>query len=247
MLSTIRSAMRAMLPKLIVTSRAPDRDFIKRYVCAKISAGGVMVDIGAGTGTGPESFIEDARLRPESCVLIEACPRNFAVLSRRCPRSKLLNVAVADRDGTLPFFVTDDPRWEGSSKSNTIVDGVMEEKYDGKIEKIEIPAITLGALYEQQRLDRVELLMVNCEGGEYFIFKNGIDCLAHTRFVWLEFHGFARSLNKFIDEKYRIFDMFEAASFTRVAGMRREEIPDSFVHTMVLFERTAKLSAMPSD
>lgn len=247
MLSAIRSAMRAMLPKVIVTSRAPDRDFIKRYVCAKISADGVMVDIGAGTGTGPESFIEDAHLKPENCVLVEACPRNFAVLSRRCERSTLLNVAIADRNGTMPFFVTDDPRWDGSSKSNTIVEGVMEEKYDGKIERIEIPAITLDTLYEQQHLDCVELLMVNCEGGEYFIFKNGIDCLSKTRFVWLEFHGFARSLNKFIDEKYRIFDMFEAAGFTRVAGMRREEIADSFVHTMVLFERTTKLGAMPND
>ena len=243
MLNALRNMIRAALPKVTVTIRLPDRNFIKRYVCAKIRADGIMVDIGAGTGTGPESFIAETGLSPANCVLIEACPSNFAHLEARCRGSRLLNVAISDRDGTIPFHVADDPKWEGSSKSNTIVDDVMEAKYAGRTRTIEVTSITLASLFAQQRLDRVELLMINCEGAEYFIFCNGIDCLANTRFVWLEFHGYSRALNKFIDEKRRIFDLFEAAGFSRVAGMRREDIADSFVHTMVLFERLGMAAA----
>ena len=238
MLNHIRNAIRAVLPKVVVTSRAPDREFIKRYVCATIDPSGVMVDIGAGTGTGPESFVAEAGLSPRNCVLIEACPENFGVLARRCADARLLNIAIADRDGTVPFYVTNDPRWEGSSKSNTIIDGVMEDKYVGnRVTRIEVPSLTLRGLFREQHLDAVELLMINCEGGEYFIFRDGIECLGNTRFVWLEFHGFSRALNKYIDEKRRIFDLFENGGFTRVAGMKRDEIENSFVHTMVLFER----------
>jgi FkbM family methyltransferase len=196
-----------------------------------------MVDIGAGTGTGPESFMLEVGLAPENCVLIEACPENFGHLAKRCPSARLLNIAIADRDGTVPFYVADDSRWEGSSKSNTIVEGVMETKFAATMRRIEVPSRTLATLFAEQKLDHVELLMLNCEGAEYIIFRDGIACLRNTRFVWLEFHGFSRALNKFIADKRGIFDMFEAAGFTRVAGMRRDEIDDSFVHTMVLFER----------
>jgi len=237
MIGFVRQLLRALLPKVTVTTRAPDREFIKRYVCAKLDPRGVMVDIGAGTGTGPESFIAETGLRAENCILIEACPENFRHLASRCRGARLLNLAIADRDGTIPFYVADDPRWEGSSKSNTIIDGVIDEKYRGKTRRIDVPSLKLGTLFSEQKIDQVELLMVNCEGAEYLIFSNGIDCLANTRFVWLEFHGFSRALNKFIEEKRRIFDRFEAAGFIRVAGMRRNEIDESFVHTMVLFER----------
>lgn len=237
MLTALRRVVRALLPKVTVISRTPDREFVKRYVCSKMRPEGVMVDIGAGTGTGPESFMIEAGLAPGNCVLIEACPENFSHLAKRCPSARLLNIAIADRDGTVPFFVADDPRWEGSSKSNTIVEGVMEEKYKSSARRIEVPALTLSSLFAEQKLDHVELLMMNCEGAEYFIFRDGIECLRNTRFVWLEFHGYARALNKFIADKQGILDMFEAAGFTRVAGMRRDEVDDSFTHTMVLFER----------
>jgi FkbM family methyltransferase len=238
MFGRVKQALRAALPKVTVTSRAVDRPFIKRYVCVVANSGGVMIDIGAGTGTGPESLMQEIGYRPENCYLIEACPQNFELLTKRCGSARTFNLALADHNGTVPLFVTDDPRWEGSSKSNTLIEGVMESKYgDGRVRGVQVPARTLASFFAENGLDAVDLIMVNCEGAEYLIFRDGIDCLKNTRMVWLEFHGFSRRLNKYIDEKRRILDLFEQAGFTRVAGMTRGEIDDSFGHTMILFER----------
>lgn len=237
MLKSLRRTIRGLLPKVTVTNRAPDREFVKRYVCAKLPRDGIMVDIGAGTGGGPESFISEAGLDPKNCVLVEACPDNFRILAERCPTTRLLNVAISDHEGIVPFYVTDDPTWEGSSKSNSLVEGVVETKHNSAVRKIEVPSLTLNGLFSRHNLDRVDFMMLNCEGAEYFIFSNGISCLRNTRMVWLEFHGASRKMNKFIDKKREIFALFEDAGFSRVAGLRPNEIDDSFVHTMVLFER----------
>jgi FkbM family methyltransferase len=214
-----------------------DRALIARYIAAKVDPEGIMLDVGAGVGAPATAAVDQFGFRHENCVLIEACPDNFALLSQNRPNARLLNVAISDSTGIVPFYVIKDPGWNGSSKSNTLIDGVLEEKFGRHATRIEVKSLTLADLYREQKLDRVELFMMNCEGAEYLMFKNGIACMANTRFAWIELHGFSRKLNKYIDEKIRIYDMFEAAGFTRVGGARRDQLNDAFTHTMIMFER----------
>jgi FkbM family methyltransferase len=237
MASALRRALRSILPKVVIKFPMIDRELICRYIAAKIDRDGVMLDIGAGVSELATTAVDQFGFRHENCVLVEACPDNFALLSKNRPNARLLNIAVADSTGVVPFYIVKDPGWDGSSKSNTLLDGVLEEKFGRGPERIEVKSLTLADLYREQNLDRVELFMMNCEGAEYLIFKDGIACMANTRFAWIELHGFSRKLNKYISEKVRIYDMFEAAGFTRVGGARREQLDDAFAHTMVLFER----------
>jgi FkbM family methyltransferase len=237
MLAGVRRAVRSILPKVVVKTHMLDREFMFRYIQAKVDPAGTVLEIGSGVGGNVGHFAGEMGFDAKNCVLIEACPDNFALLAKNHPGARLLNVAVAETSGTVPFYVVDDPGWEGSSKSNTLVEGVLEEKFKHSAKRIDVKALSLPDLCAEERLDRIELFMINCEGAEYFIFKNGIECLRNTRFAWLELHGFSRKLNKYIGEKERIFDQFEAAGFTRVAGAKRAHLDDAFAHTMVLFER----------
>jgi len=241
MLDGLRRAVRSVLPKVVVKTQNPDREFMIRYVRTKLDPNGMMVEIGAGIAQGPVTLIGEFGFKAENCVLVEACPENFAILSKNVPDARLVNAAIAEVSGVVPFYVIKDPNWiGGSSKSNSLVEGVLEEKFKRSAKEIEVRALTLPDLYAEQKLDRVELFMINCEGAEYFMFKNGIECLRNTRFAWIELHGFSRKLNKYSYEKERIFDMFETAGFTRVAGAKREHLKDAFAHTVVLFERLAE-------
>lgn len=237
MLELVRRAARSVLPKVVIKTHMLDREFMARYIQTKFDRNGILLEIGAGVYGGMRASGGGAWFQPGNCVLVEACPQNFALLSKNCPDSRLLNIAVADVSGVVPFYVVDDPNWAGSSKANTLVEGVLEEKFKRSAKRIDVKALTLADLFANEGIDRVELFKINCEGAEYVIFKNGIECLRNTRFAWLELHGFSRKLNKYIGEKERIFDTFEAAGFTRIAGAKREHLRDSFAHTMVLFER----------
>lgn len=234
-----------VLSRRLRTSGNPERAAIDpalmlRYVARSIDPRGVMIDVGAGSGGGSRWMVEHAGLDPSHCYLIEACPENFSRMAAQCPGYRNLNLAVAAQDGSVKLYTVDDPRWDGSSKSNTIYGAALRHKFpDKQVNEIEVPARTLSSFYAEHGLDRVEFLWLNCEGAEYQLFGGDNSFLDRTRFVWIELHGAAPILRQFVAEKYRIYDLMMEHGFERVGGHRRDDIGATFGHLSYLFERFA--------
>ncbi len=218
-----------------------DSALMLRYVVRSIDPRGFMIEVGAGSGGGSRWMVEHAGLDPSHCYLIEACPENFSRMEAGCPGYQNLNLAVAAQDGSVKLYTVDDPRWDGSSKSNTIYGAALRHKFPGKkVKEIEVPARTLASIYAKHSLDRVEFLWLNCEGAEYQLFGGDNSFLDRTRFVWIELHGAAPILRQFVAETYRIYDLMMEHGFERVGGNRREDIGATFGHLSYLFERSTR-------
>lgn len=218
-----------------------DSALMLRYVARSIDPRGIVVEVGAGSGRGTRRMAERVGLDPSRCYLIEACPENFSRMEAGCPGYRNLNLAVAAQDGSVKLYTVDDPRWDGSSKSNTIYGAALRHKFPGKkVNEIEVPARTLASIYAEHGLDRVEFLWLNCEGAEYQLFGGDNSFLDRTRFVWIELHGAAPILRQFVAEKYRIYDLMMEHGFERAGGHRRDDIGTTFGHLSYLFERPAQ-------
>jgi FkbM family methyltransferase len=216
-----------------------DRPLMLRYAAKTVDPDGVFIDVGAGTGTTARQFAELANLKPENCHLIEPEPANFAVMQRNAPGYVAVQAAIASRSGAVTIYSVDDPRWEGSSKSNTIYRDVLKEKFnDQLIVAHEIPAVTIGDYLRNNSIERVECLFFNCEGAEYELFDSDLDWLDRTRLLWIDLHGRSETLlRRHGDRRTGIYDKIVARGMTRVGGHRREDTLNARYHLSFLFER----------
>jgi FkbM family methyltransferase len=148
-----------------------------------------------------------AQMYPEAQVYgIEACPNNFELLSKKSKdiaNFSACHYAVSDTTGTIDFFVSNRPDSKGSSPSNSLFKNYLEQKSWARksLEKISVPSVTLDDFCQDHKIDKVDLLAFNCEGGEFKIFdeKSPLHFLDFTRIIVLELHG---KSSGFVSEEY---------------------------------------------
>jgi FkbM family methyltransferase len=249
MSSVIKQFVRRILPKAIVTVPRHDRVFMLRYVARSLDRDSVVVEIGAGRGGTLGTLKQfNPDINPALAHLIEPDQVNVGVLAERWPMARRHALAIVGRKRSVVLYSTEsrsesDLAW----KSGTIFRESLKDKSpDAKIMETEVAGCTLDEFIETQGLANIGLLYLNCEGAEYEIFETLPKHIDLCRFVWIELHGNSRSFNQFIRTKIEILDRFERAGFTRVAGARREDLSESFTHSVMLFEVNRSANRSPS-
>jgi FkbM family methyltransferase len=122
-----------------------------------------------------------------SGVLVEPVPYIFKRLEQRyadVPGVKLANVAIADRDGSLPFFYLAEappgeedslPDWYheiGSfSRENVLTHARSIPGLEERIVEAQIPALTVASLFERNAVEHVDLVVIDTEGYDAEIVK----------------------------------------------------------------------------
>jgi FkbM family methyltransferase len=146
-----------------------------------------FVEIGANDGEKHDHlrpFVLRGRWRG---VLVEPVPHIFERLRANydgVAGLRFANVAVADRDGSLPFFHLapsegrdddDLPEWYDTigSFSRDNVAGHRREIPDieERIVRVQVPTLTFASLLERHGLDHVDLLAIDTEGYDAEILK----------------------------------------------------------------------------
>ena len=152
-----------------------------------------FVDVGANIGAY-SAYVKGLGLDTK-IIAIEADPEMFARLSFNIPGGVTkLNVAVADEEGTLPFYINDHNRGE-----NSLVSGV------GK--RIEVKALTLSRIIEQNGIDVPTVIKIDVEGMEEKILESYFkstpsDKLA--KMIILEYIHNQKLLSIMADKGYKI-------------------------------------------
>lgn len=200
--------------KYIIRSGKADRWIFNEVVLRKVylpkelklTPDSIILDIGAHLGT---FTVLAAKMCPNGKIYaFEPNPENFTILTKNIKLNNLKNVepikkAVGDKTGKRIFFIN-----PADSDRHTIVKNcTVNEK-----EFIRIESISLSDFINEKKLDRIDLLKVDCEGCEYELFnKENIETLKYIKQIIMEVHSWNIKCNKqnminFLEEK--IFQVY---------------------------------------
>ncbi|MGY6554079.1 MAG: FkbM family methyltransferase [Wenzhouxiangella sp.] len=150
---------------------------------AQVPRDGVCVDVGAFRGEITTQFLEAA---PDGTVLaIEPLPDQAAALRQRFPqnRVKILELALSDRAGRSDF---------NQVLTNPAYSGLRRRRYDRSDERdcsIQVETARLDELLAEHIVDRLDLIKIDVEGGEYGVLLGGLESLRRYRPLVLFEHG----------------------------------------------------------
>jgi len=153
----------------------------RRYMelfCSKIKEGDVVVDVGAYIGYF--SLLASERVGDKGCVYaFELVPRNFERLMRNLKVNQVKNVkaynfGLSDRDEVLPIYVPKDNPAEA-----TLYQSNVTEISKGNVKKdvIEARLKQFDQFYNEEGLNRVNIVKIDAEGAELKILRGMKDTL----------------------------------------------------------------------
>lgn len=148
-----------------------------------VEPGDVVVDVGANIGV---FSIEAVR---RGAAVVHACepgPETAEFLKRNAKENRLPQIvahwtAVADRTGSLDLYLGPG-RCSGGSR-------VFPTGLKPDAETVKVPAVSLTELLEQNGLERVDFLKLDCEGAEGLILSSTpAGVLRRISRICMEFH-----------------------------------------------------------
>lgn len=128
-----------------------------------------FLDIGANCGV---ATIILAKQNPLSRVFsFEPSPETFKLLKKNVEDNKLRNVELYNMAMTkkgIDFLnLSILPRMSGANTTYSSIDK-FEEKYKSNL-SVKVPCISLDQLVQQNKIDTIHLLKIDCEGAEFDI------------------------------------------------------------------------------
>jgi FkbM family methyltransferase len=146
-----------------------------------------FIEIGSNDGDQHDHLRPFIQSRSWSGIMIEPVPYVFERLQWNygdVEGVSLENAAIADRDGTMPFYhlaqAADEeresmPGWYdavGSFSKETILEHARDiPDIADRIIETEVPALTLASLCRKHGVERVDLILIDTEGYDYELIK----------------------------------------------------------------------------
>ena len=147
----------------------------------KIENPSVIVDIGANIGVF--SIYAAAEAKNAIIYAFEPVQSNYDLLLQNIKnnalsdRIKTFKLGIASKAGTRKIRLS-------SCTMHSMVDDGTNQKTDN------IDCITLADIIKKNRLSKIDLLKMNCEGAEYeILYSTGIDCFEKISDIRLEYHN----------------------------------------------------------
>jgi FkbM family methyltransferase len=136
----------------------------------KLPANPLVVDVGANAGFF--NVLLFSKLKNAKVFAYEPLPSNIKLFEKIIKENEtlkniqLFKMAVTGNSiNTVDLFTED-------TVDNTVVSSVFSTFNKLNQKKITVPAITLTSIIEQNNIDKVDLLKLDCEGSEYDIIYN---------------------------------------------------------------------------
>ncbi len=147
-----------------------------------------FIQIGANDGLALDPLRREIQRRSWRGIMVEPVPYVFERLYERYgghARVALEQVAIADRDGTRPFYhlreaARGEDLWQwyhalGSFERSVVLrHRSLIPDIDERLVETEIPTLTFASLCRKHDVDKVDLLQIDTEGYDYQILR-GLD------------------------------------------------------------------------
>lgn len=175
------------------------------FFAGRPTAGGVIVDVGAGKGEDCVAF--SRAVGPNGKVLaVEAHPATIQCLRASIELNGLSNVmpihcALTEKPGSVMIETAED--WESSSVVSDVKGGDR------------VPGVPLDALVKQHNLTRIDLLKMNIEGAEALAIEGMMQSFPIIRALCISCHDFRanRGDGEFFRTKALVERRLQAAGF----------------------------------
>lgn len=143
--------------------------------CHLIKKDGVFVDVGANVG-----YYSILAAKAGAIVYaFEPIPATYQRLRRNIELNKLTNVKALcmglGEKTAFEIFYYDEKIPDASSRIN------LDYYADGAAVQIECPVVTLDEICAQEKIERIDLIKCDVEGGELFVFRGGVQTLKKYR------------------------------------------------------------------
>ena len=178
----------------------------------------VVFDVGGCIGDTLKK-LQKANPNCRFCIM-EPFPKNIAILKVRFPDAKISEGVVSDTIGVEKLFVCDAGSPKHKDGSCSVYKG-SSSKHDAKIvQTIDVKSTDLLSVYKEFGLSKVDLLTVNCEGGEYKMF-DAPGFLEKTEMVYLHIHTKCEVFMEpqYLEKRKEIVEVLKAHGFAMIAGM----------------------------
>lgn len=161
----------------------------------------IIVDIGANKGLFAIFFANQLRGKDLKIYCFEPHPNTYRILQNNVQLNNLgSNISIsqkvvsAERVANKSFFIARDS-----------FDYSVFNEYESE-ENIIVENITLPSIIDENKIDKIDLLKMNCEGSEYEILMNIPDSyLRKISEIRMEFHNFELDGRIFNIEPLRAF------------------------------------------
>jgi FkbM family methyltransferase len=178
----------------------PVGDAIRLFGAAYPDA--IFVQIGANDGVVVDPLRLELERRQWRGLMVEPVPYVFSKLAERYgnhPRITLVNAAIADRDGSLPFYSLRETKfgevvWPwyhtlGSFKKEVVLkhDAFVPDIAERVVE-IQVPCLSFATLCSKYDLQRVDMLQIDAEGYDYEIIRTIPFAQYRPRLIVYEHH-----------------------------------------------------------
>ena len=193
----------------------------------------VAVEVGAFKGDDAEVFYRNFGQRL-TFYPIEACPVNFNYLKKRFKRFKktikLRNLIISNIDGKEKFYTAVCPKYKEniSSQANSLYKSFLNDKlWVEDCREVKLPSLTLNTFCKIEEIDCIDLLKLNCEGGEYRIFSGRkLPFLKKVSILDIAIHGKNQQFLQpnFIQQKRHINKRLVTYGFKLICGYNLNDL-----------------------
>ncbi|MGZ3752845.1 MAG: FkbM family methyltransferase [Mucilaginibacter sp.] len=147
-----------------------------------------FIDIGASVGHFSTSITGHYKI--DRGLLIEPLSQWTGLLKSKFPddeRFKILNLAVAQTDGELDFYISDDfDSISSLFKINTDFSELSDIQIKEPV-KTKVQAKTLDKIVSENGLSTIDLIKIDVQGAEHLVLNSGANTLKATKLVYTEF------------------------------------------------------------
>lgn len=174
--SGLRFRVRTAMDVWVIKETCLDRDYER---AVRLQDHWTIIDIGAGLG---DFTAYAAQRNPHGCVIAyEPFPESFALLRQNLELNQLHNVEAR------PYAIADAA---GKQSLNVgMAEAVQHTTTQSGAHTIEVPAITLDQVFDQQHIGQCDFLKMDVEGAEYpILFGAGDGTLRKIKHIALEYH-----------------------------------------------------------
>lgn len=140
-----------------------------------------ILDVGADRGTFTDRTMRCFEV--QRVWLVEANPEAAAALERKYahePRCKVIPRAIAATRGNVRFHIA-------SHASSSAIQFGAEPPLSQQTERIvNVPAISLDDLFQQEQIEQIDLMKVDIQGAERMLIQGGQQALKRVRLIYIE-------------------------------------------------------------